>query len=375
MSDLQELLHQLAYDKAEEKFIVGKYSKDVDVHLLNAYTKWQLQDGPATLEALLTVEFIRLNSKYERKLEDCKTYLRNFRKNGAHGFTLMRYEIVTLNIKVIWATYVQSQEEIINIQLHRDPNNQYTIPDGELMRQLEKLVPFQHWHQLSLTALDETTNVYDNEEDVNFGQGTAMRRLAREQKLIFGGDPQGIKEIKLQMHLNADLITGKNLRKLLGRSEIARFSIIFVWKEGDVEKKETRTVEVVRDPHKKYEIPANELMQQLESLVPFKYWFCLSLNLPVTQTWYEAYDDRQGTPHEVVMQRVASKVDDLVGNDPEGKKDASMRVSLNVNKDGASYLQMHRETSSKMRRVGGVAKWVPEACMSSLLLQLKTISD
>jgi hypothetical protein len=277
-SDLQDLLRQLACDSKEQRFIAGKYSEDVDVHLSNAYTQCQQHDGPATLESLLKVQMFRLSPAYEIMLEDCKMYLRVFRQDGIHGFTLTRHEIVTLTIKVLWPTDVESQEEITNIQLHRDPNNKYKIPDGELMRQLEELVPFEHWHVLTVTVLDEPTmTVYDNLVDVNFGKGTAMRRLAREERNIFGVDATGTNEIKLCLDLSVDLATGKNLRKSLGRSEIARFSINVCWKIGEEVKHETRTVEVVRDPHKKYEIPENELMRQLESLVPFTYWLCLSI--------------------------------------------------------------------------------------------------
>ncbi len=214
--DLLDLLRQLACDGSTAKYIGGEYKRDVGPHLSNAYDKWQARDGPGTLEALLAVKFDRLTAVYEEKLETCKRYLRAFRKDGKCGFTVTRHEIVALTIKVQWATSAGSEEETIKTEARRDPANKYTISDGELMGELEKLVPFAHWQSLYLTAQDQTNVVYDNEEDVNFGRGTAMRRLVREQKDIFGVDPDGTRNIKLEMDLLVDVTGGENLRRVLG---------------------------------------------------------------------------------------------------------------------------------------------------------------
>jgi hypothetical protein len=60
--ELEELLRQLACDGDAEKYIGGKYVREVGPWLSNAYDKWQGMagpkwDGPGTLEALLKVTF------------------------------------------------------------------------------------------------------------------------------------------------------------------------------------------------------------------------------------------------------------------------------------------------------------------------------
>jgi len=212
--ELQELLRQLACDGDAEKYIGGKYVREVGPWLSNAYDKWRglagpKWDGPGTEEALLHVRLNRLTPAYEAKLETCKRHLRAFKKEGKYGFTVTRYETVALTVKVLWG----SGEEIVKTELRRDPAKKYMIEDGALMGELEKLVPFAHWQELCLTAQDQTNVVYDNEEDVNFGRGTAMRRLAREQKAIFGEDPGGTSDIKLEMDLLVDASGGEELRR------------------------------------------------------------------------------------------------------------------------------------------------------------------
>ncbi len=212
--ELLELLRQLACDGDAEKYIGGKNVREVGPWLMLAYDKWRgLErpewDGPGTLEALLHVQFGRLTEAYETKLETCKRHLRAFRQEGRYGFTVMRYETVALTVKVLWG----SEEEIVKTELRRDPANKYTIADGALMGELEKLVPFAHWIEVYLTAQDQTNVVYDKEDDVNFGHGTAMRRLAREQREIFGLDPGGTSDMKLEMDLLVDVPGGEELRR------------------------------------------------------------------------------------------------------------------------------------------------------------------
>jgi hypothetical protein len=212
--ELLELFRQLACDGVAEKFIGGKYVREVGPWLELAYDTWRglempKWDGPRTLEALLHVKFGRLTGAYETKLETCKRHLRAFREEGRYGFTVMRYETVALTVKVQWG----SEKEIVMTELCRDPANKYTIADGALMGELEKLVPFAHWIQVYLTAHDQTSVVYDKEDDVNFGHGTAMRRLAREQRDIFGVDPGGTSDMKLEMDLLVDVTGGEELRR------------------------------------------------------------------------------------------------------------------------------------------------------------------
>jgi len=213
--ELEELLRQLACDGDTEKYIGGKYVREVGPWLSNAYDKWQGMagpkwDGPGTLEALLNAKLGWLSPVYEEKLETCKGHLRAFRKEGTYGFTVTRYQTVALTVTVLWA----SGQEIVKIELRRDPATKYTIADGELMRQASQLVQFQHWQSLDLTAQDQTTVVYNKQEDVNFGQGTAMRRLAKEQRDIFGGDPGGTSDIQLEMDLLVDASGGEELRRV-----------------------------------------------------------------------------------------------------------------------------------------------------------------
>ena len=212
--ELSELLRQLANDGSAEKYIGGKYVREVGPWLTLAYDKWRglerpKWDGPGTLEALLTVTSWRLTGAYETKLETCIRHLRAFREEGKYGFRVTRYETVALTVEVLWG----SEKEIVKTELRRDPANKYTIADGALMGELEKLVPFAHWLSVYLTAQDQMNVVYDNEEDVNFGRGTTMLRLRREQKDIFGVDPGGTSDIKLEMDLLVDVTGGEELRR------------------------------------------------------------------------------------------------------------------------------------------------------------------
>ncbi len=215
--ELLELLRQLACDGDAEKIIGGKYDREVGPWLELAYNTWRglenpKRDGPRTLEALLHVRLGRLTGAYETKLETCKRHLRAFREEGRYGFTVVRHETVGLTVKVQWG----SEKEIVKTELRRDPANEYTIADDALMGELEKLVPFENWIEVCVTTDDQTSVVYNKEDDVNFGHGTAMRRLAREQREIFGADPGGTSDIRLEMHLLVDVPGGEGLRRERG---------------------------------------------------------------------------------------------------------------------------------------------------------------
>jgi hypothetical protein len=219
--ELLELLRQLAKDAVAEKFIGGKYEREVGPWRELAYNTWRglenpERDGPRTLEALLHVRLGRLTGAYETKLETCKRHLRAFREEGRYGFTVVRHETVGLTVKVQWGEGNSSEREIVKSELRRDPANKYTIADGALMGELEKLVPFAHWIEACVTTDEQTSVVYNNEDDVNFGRGTAMRRLKREQSEIFGADPGGTSDIRLELHLLVDVPGGEALRRERG---------------------------------------------------------------------------------------------------------------------------------------------------------------
>ena len=178
----------------------------------DAYTAWKSYDGPVTLEALLSVRITRLRQKYQDELEHCIMILKNFREDGKYGFVVTRQEEIPVRISVCWKTGAQVKEEIIKTELHRDPKNQYKIPDAELARQLESLVPFKHWLELSIGKKDEKMiSLYECRN--NDSEETVIRRLARRQDDFFRNDSEGEKYVNINVNLNIDTDGGMYIQK------------------------------------------------------------------------------------------------------------------------------------------------------------------